>query len=435
MPQLDIETLKRIMAQRVAPTPALNQPSAPVAAPQQPPPVDAHPAPNPYAAQQAQIQARISGIDNPPREGLGQQMLSSVARGLAYRTMPGGVNAGYAQEDARKQAMRQQLVQQAQQLFSRQQAERGAALDERQQTNTEAYQNASLEETRRARTSEERRQDLAEKAASAKAKEPREVSPNATLVPSDQPLPYTAPGAPKTEARVPVADRVLEDWLSKNPGKGPAEYDAEKAGRSNAAGQGARTDARSDRSYTYHSTALDKIGGPIADSLQRVSRLNDTLAQGTPMADAVTAPELMVVMAGGAGSGVRITQGEINNVLGGQSKWEQAKAALAQWSTNPEEANRILAPMRGQMMKLVKVVHDKAVKKEAVIQDARQRLVDADTPQEHKQIYADAQKALTAIDGGEGSGSAAAPTARPRAVDSKGNAVEYDGAAWVPVKQ
>ncbi len=159
---------------------------------------------------------------------------------------------------------------------------------------------------------------------------------------------------------------------------------------------------RTDSSYDRRNADLDKQAQPVSDSIQRVGRLMDTIDNGSPLADSVTAPELMVVMAGGQGSGVRITSAEINSIVGSQSKLEQLKAALKQYSTNPNEANKILEPMRGQIRAIVGKVHEKLQAKEQIIEDARQRLIDADDVKEQRQIVADMKKQLAAVDSGGG---------------------------------
>lgn len=157
---------------------------------------------------------------------------------------------------------------------------------------------------------------------------------------------------------------------------------------------------RTERSFNSRSSELDKVGQPVLDAVARLGRLKDTIENGSPLADSLTAPELMVVMAGGAGSGVRITQGEINNVMGGQSRWEAMRAALNQWNTDPAKANKILEPMRGQIRQLLGTVSQKLANKEAIVEDARQKLIDTDDPKAHRQIVADAKKALAAVDTG-----------------------------------
>lgn len=157
---------------------------------------------------------------------------------------------------------------------------------------------------------------------------------------------------------------------------------------------------RIERSFNSRASEIEKAGQPVSDGLQRVGRLMDTLNNGSPLADSVTAPELLVVMAGGQGSGVKITQSEINSIVGGQSHWEQMKSALQQWNTDPAKANKILEPMRNQIKSLVSKVNEKLSAKEAAIEDARQKLIDTDDPKQHKQIVADTKKALASIDTG-----------------------------------
>ena len=57
-------------------------------------------------------------------------------------------------------------------------------------------------------------------------------------------------------------------------------------------------DARADRSYQLQSTRLDKLRMPVEQIMTRVGRLNDTLAQKNPQADALIAPELLSIMSG-----------------------------------------------------------------------------------------------------------------------------------------
>jgi len=162
-----------------------------------------------------------------------------------------------------------------------------------------------------------------------------------------------------------------------------------------------QTIARIDRSFNSRNAEINKEAEAVSAGIQRVGRLIDTIDTGSPIADSVTAPELMVVMAGGQGSGVRITQAEITNIMGGQSKWQQMKAALNQWNTDPVAANKILAPMRGQIRALVAKVNEKLQAKEAIIESARQQLIDTDEIKQHQQIVADAKAQLAAIDMGK----------------------------------
>jgi hypothetical protein len=132
----------------------------------------------------------------------------------------------------------------------------------------------------------------------------------------------------------------------------------------------------------------------------RMGRLKDTLAQGTPQADALAAPELLTIMAGGQGSGLRMNEAEIARIVGGRSHWENLKAAAQKWSTNPETANSITADQRQQVRALVATVDAKLTQKQNILNDAGQNLLDAKSPEEQHRVIIEARRALTQIDAG-----------------------------------
>lgn len=161
------------------------------------------------------------------------------------------------------------------------------------------------------------------------------------------------------------------------------------------------TGATDERSFQFNSQQLEKAGTPIADSIQRFSRLTDTLNQVTPQADALVAPELLTVMAGGQGSGLRMNEAEIARIVGGRTNLESLKAALNKWQTDPSKGLSITPAQREQIRSLVSTVGDKLLAKQAIIDEARQALVTATTPDQHRKIVADARTALSAIDTGK----------------------------------
>ncbi len=163
-------------------------------------------------------------------------------------------------------------------------------------------------------------------------------------------------------------------------------------------------DARSDRSYQYNSGVLDKEGKPVEDAVARLGRLRDTIAQGSPQADALVAPELLTVMAGGAGSGLRMNEAEIARIVGGRSQWESLKAHINQWSLDPSKANSITPEQRQQIHALVDIVHKKLIQKQQILDNARGALIEADDPKEHRTIVQEARRNLSRIDEGGATG-------------------------------
>lgn len=172
--------------------------------------------------------------------------------------------------------------------------------------------------------------------------------------------------------------------------------------RSAAAAAGASTKgtARSDKSYQFSSGQLDKLQTPIDQLSQRLGRLNDTIAQNSPQADALVAPELLTVMAGGQGSGLRMNEAEIARIVGGRSKWEDLKAAANKWSLDPKAANSITPEQRQQIRALVQTVNSKVQNKQQILDQARQGIIDSEDPNLHRQIIGKARSGLSAIDSG-----------------------------------
>lgn len=210
----------------------------------------------------------------------------------------------------------------------------------------------------------------------------------------------------KPDPAVKDKEKDISDWLaSHHLDDTPTNREAARQGIANRTKDfGAKNDARSDKSYQLQSGRLDKIRQPVDQLIQRLGRLNDTLAQNNPQADALIAPELMTVMAGGQGSGLRMTDTEIERIVGGRSAWENLKAKVQHWSTNPEEARSITPDQDKQIRALVSMVHSKLASKQQILDETEESLISSDDPKEHRRIVADARKKLDAIDGGGGVG-------------------------------
>lgn len=163
---------------------------------------------------------------------------------------------------------------------------------------------------------------------------------------------------------------------------------------------GARSDARADKSYQFNSGQLEKVAAPVDQAVTRIGRLQESLAQNNPQADSLIAPELLSVMAGGSGSGLRMNEAEISRVLGGRTEWETLQANLNKWSTDPTHA-QIPPAQRQQITSLVNAVDAKLKLKQQALDDARQGLINSNDPNEHRQILATARGKMTQIDAGQ----------------------------------
>lgn len=155
---------------------------------------------------------------------------------------------------------------------------------------------------------------------------------------------------------------------------------------------------RLDHSYELQSKNLEAFGKPIDDAIGRMGRLQETLDQHNPQADSLVAPELLTIMAGGAGSGLRMTESEISRVVGGRSAWQDLRAKIQHWSTNPEDARTITPEQDKQIRALVSAVHDRLSKKQTILNQARQELLETDDVKQHRAIVSKARQDIEAID-------------------------------------
>jgi hypothetical protein len=185
--------------------------------------------------------------------------------------------------------------------------------------------------------------------------------------------------------------------------------------------------SRADKSYQFASAQLDKMKVPIDTLVTRLGRLNDTIGQNTPQADALVGPELLTVMAGGAGSGLRMNEAEIARVVGGRSKWQDLEAAINKWRLDPKAARSVTPEQQQQIGALLKTVNDKVVAKQGILDDARQELIASDDPKEHRRIVADANKKLTEIDNPLAQGLSNFHTNK-----KTGERIGWNGKQWVP---
>jgi hypothetical protein len=167
---------------------------------------------------------------------------------------------------------------------------------------------------------------------------------------------------------------------------------ANKATSENAANN------RADRSYDKRNAELSTIAKPLTDLSARFSRLEATIGQSTPTADALIAPELLTVMAGGQGSGLRMNEAEIARIVGGRSKWQSLQAAVNQWKTDPEKANSVTPEQRSQIIALTTEVGNKLRQKQSILNSAYGDLTKTENVYEHRKIVDNARNALQEVD-------------------------------------
>jgi hypothetical protein len=159
---------------------------------------------------------------------------------------------------------------------------------------------------------------------------------------------------------------------------------------------------RGQQSYQFSSGQLERLATPIDASVQRFSRLQDTLNQNSPQADALVAPELLSVMAGGQGSGLRMNEAEISRIVGGRSNWQSLQASINKWQLDPKQALSITPEQRQEIRALATQVGQKLTQKQNLINDARTQLTGSNDPMEHRTIMSNVHNQLTGVDAGVG---------------------------------
>lgn len=96
----------------------------------------------------------------------------------------------------------------------------------------------------------------------------------------------------------------------------------------------------------------------IDADLERSDRALTLLNSPNFVTDAVAGPEFLQIVAGGMGSGLRMTDAELNRVNGAQSMIDQFKGKLAKWDTlDLTDKVTIQATMRQQMKDALDAVH------------------------------------------------------------------------------
>jgi hypothetical protein len=157
-------------------------------------------------------------------------------------------------------------------------------------------------------------------------------------------------------------------------------------------------DTRLDRSYQYNNNIVEKQRAPIDQRLERLDRVEQAVSQRSAQADALIAPELLSVMVGGQGSGLRMNEAEIGRIVGGRSKWADLQAVLQKWT--PGSGLSVTPDQRQQISKLLKVVREKTEAKQRAYDDAQEALIHASSVEDHRKITAELKKKLSAIDSG-----------------------------------
>lgn len=175
-----------------------------------------------------------------------------------------------------------------------------------------------------------------------------------------------------------------------------AEANAKRAPKDNSA----RDENRSDRNYQFNVKELDTERKPLEATMQKISAGMSNINLNSAQADAFLAPQILTLSAGGAGSGLRMNEAEINRVLAGRTTWEAIQAAANKYRLDPQHA-QIPVEQRQAMKDILDAAMQKGTLKSSVISWADQQLINNDDVKAQRTAVATARQLLTAIDEGK----------------------------------
>lgn len=173
------------------------------------------------------------------------------------------------------------------------------------------------------------------------------------------------------------------------------------------------TGARQDKSLTFQTKQqfrkeLTDTEKKLDTDLERSDRALALLDKPNFVTDAVAGPEFLQIVAGGMGSGLRMTDAELRRVNEAQSKIDQFKGYLAKWDVlGMADKVTIQKEMRTQMKAALEAVHAARQRKAKLAADTLNGIGDAMTPEDLDSLHAKYWEDRSAPSMGMGGGGAA----------------------------
>lgn len=157
-----------------------------------------------------------------------------------------------------------------------------------------------------------------------------------------------------------------------------------------------QSDALMDRSRDTQTKRLDAIAKPIRD---QQAKLADTLAIANgnmAFSDSLVAPKTLTALVSGQGTGVRVTQAEISQVLHGRSTLQDLDAIWQKLTTGKS----VTDDQRAQVNAVLGLIQSKVNQRVAILEQAQDRIDAATTVDEQRAAMRDAQKQLDELNKG-----------------------------------
>src|SRR5262252_348941 len=144
------------------------------------------------------------------------------------------------------------------------------------------------------------------------------------------------------------------------------------------------------RAYDVNKGELDKQAEPIRAKLRDISNLRDTLNTPGTLSEALIAPQLLKIIAGGQGSGLRITGAELAAINNSAGFWENLKKWATRFDPNDQKTQLLDAAQKAAIHQLMDLVERKINAKEDIVSKTRHAMVGAaQSEPQMNQIMAD----------------------------------------------
>jgi hypothetical protein len=152
------------------------------------------------------------------------------------------------------------------------------------------------------------------------------------------------------------------------------------------------------REHAY--TEFNKFAEPVEEQIRNINKLTSSLDLNSNMAESTIAEQVIKITAGGAGSGIRITLPEIEQVLKKtRTKWQDLEIAVRKWSLAPaadqSKASLFYTDEQKQALRdLARLYRTKATEAHKKIVDYRGQINEADDVRTINRIRTRAQEDL-----------------------------------------
>lgn len=216
----------------------------------------------------------------------------------------------------------------------------------------------------------------------------------------------TDPEAPTPEKKLTEKEQEIEDHLAakgidpkKATAKDRARAEDELAERNKMVISAGEASSQEQKEYEFNQKEINDTLKPVQDRFERAGRLQDLLNANMPAIDPDVFPEVQQVFAGGAGSGVRITEASIENTKGGLNSWEKLKRAWnTHITTDPTKPFLIPPEQREQFQQVTSILMKQMRAKLDAGREAQEKLIDTTNPRTRRRVINEFKGKVADID-------------------------------------